>query len=263
MVEDSLQIIKRTYQEEFDQINQTRDLRKLADLVVRIINDQNVPMTERVRFLSEALEQNYDVFSRSLVLFRPIASEEVMFQLDKVDFSEDRLFETVFPKNGVARRYLLDKANLTGRVFDNIDLKGTSFCEANLEQASFINSYLEWTKMRNSRLAGANFTKAQLWRTDLAEADCSGSNFSGAQLEEANFKNAILVNANFSNPQSCFGVNLEGADIRGADFSGVDLDGIVNLHLAVNLDFAKFDNAISRHHLIEVKRKRPIPQQLT
>ena len=107
-------------------------------------------------------------------------------------------------------------ADLTGRVFSGLNLRGI--------------------KMDRTLLRGADFTRAGLQRANLIgaileearldDADLSGARLGGANLVSARLENACLAKVEMEFALLAKAV-LRGARLRGADMSGVLLDDAV------------------------------------
>ncbi|MCY7346764.1 MAG: pentapeptide repeat-containing protein [Pyrinomonadaceae bacterium] len=115
-------------------------------------------------------------------------NEEVIFSYDEHD-------ERWILREQVLSGINLEKANLQGILWEDVNLH-----RANLREADFY-----W---------------AFLFMSDLSETNCEGAKFQGANLKEVDFTGANLKNANFGKS------NLGGsADVSGTNFTDANLDG--------------------------------------
>ena len=132
-------------------------------------------------------------------------------------------------------------ADLTGRDFSRLNLRGIKMDRALLRGADFTGAGLQ----------RANLIGAILEEACLDEADLSGARLSGANLVSASLENAGLAKAEMEFALLAKAV-LRGACLRGADLSGALLDDAVlsqadlraaNLRGAEGLTQAQIDRA--------------------
>ena len=127
--------------------------------------------------------------------------------------------------------------DLTGAVFDGMDLQGANLQNAKLEDATFRNvdmaprqmeKTIHFTNLENGNFRSVNFTGAVLVRATLVggyfrDADFSAANLENADMRDGNFKKASFI-----------GTNLLGASLKDANFDKavfcktVMPDGVVN-----------------------------------
>ena len=127
--------------------------------------------------------------------------------------------------------------DLTGAVFDRMNLQGANLQNAKLEGASFENvdmtprqmeKTIHFTNLENGNFRSVNFTGAQLASATLIGGYFRDANFTAANLENAdmsdgNFKKAVFIGSNL------FGARLQGAKLDGALFCNtIMIDGTIN-----------------------------------
>jgi len=130
-----------------------------------------------------------------------------------------------------------------------------NFASADLTGRDFSGLNLRGIKMDRAVLRGADFTRAQLQRANLIgvislearfdRADLSGARLSGANLVSASLENACLAKADMEFALMAK-VLLRGACLYEADMSGAQLDGAVLTRAELrkaNLRGAGFRNA--------------------
>src|SRR6516165_10867678 len=105
-------------------------------------------------------------------------------------------------------------ADLTGRDFSGLNLRGIKMDRALLKGADF----------SSTRLQRANLIGALLEEARLDEADLSGARLSGAKLVSARLENACLAKVEMEFALLPKAV-LRAACLQGADMSGALLDG--------------------------------------
>ena len=113
-------------------------------------------------------------------------------------YSNKILFEFEVPEthSGIALRYALEKATLSGADLSDADLRDADLSDADL---------------RGADLCGADLCGADLCGADLRGADLRGADLSGADLSDADLSGADLSDA-----------DLSDADLSGADLSDAD-----------------------------------------
>ena len=147
-------------------------------------------------------------------------------------------------------RAALGKADLSGSLLEEADLRGASLRFADLtdavaDQADFRGADLWSAKLTQGAFVGADFRAAVLREADLRGADLSGVDFRRAELSKADFR----------------GAKLDGADLRGAKIDGANFD---DTHLSdarlERLDLSRC--SIARIHLdgAYLDRTRPAPR---
>ena len=107
-------------------------------------------------------------------------------------------------------------ADLTGRDFSGLNLRGIKMDRAVLRGADFTGAHLE-----SANLIGAILEQARFDRADLSRARLSGANLVSASLENARLAKADME---FSLMGDAL---LQGACLCEADMSGAQLDGAV------------------------------------
>ena len=107
-------------------------------------------------------------------------------------------------------------ADLTGRDFAGLNLRGIKMDRALLKGAGF----------SGTRLQRANLIGALLEEARLDDADLVGARLSGANLVSASLENACLAKAEMEFALLAKAA-LRGANLRAADLSGALLDGAV------------------------------------
>ena len=99
------------------------------------------------------------------------------------------------------------RANLTGSVFQSLDLKGLDFRCATLRDVDFSGADLSGANLTGADLSGANLTDTNLShskmrriklddtileQTNLTSADMRNADFKGAKFNKANLKNVVF-----------------------------------------------------------------------
>jgi uncharacterized protein YjbI with pentapeptide repeats len=107
-------------------------------------------------------------------------------------------------------------ADLTGRDFSSLNLRGIKMDRAVLKGADFTGTHLQ-----RATLIGAKLQEACFDRADLSGARLSGANLVSASLEDACLAKADMEFALMAK------VLLRGACLHEADMSGAQLDGAV------------------------------------
>ena len=107
-------------------------------------------------------------------------------------------------------------ADLTGRDFSGLNLRGIKMDRAFLSRADFTGAHLQ-----SAKLVGAIAERACFDHADLSRARLSGANLVSASLEDACLAKAEMEFALMAN------VTLRGACLREADMSGAQLDAAV------------------------------------
>ena len=148
--------------------------------------------------------------------------------------------------------------NLSGRIFNNLDLMGANFTSSNLRGTHFygsslVDANLTNADLRDAGLGGANLTDAQIvgvqWQGAFFDRSTRwpsgfnplsvgmigpGVDFSFPSLAGRVFNNLDLMSANFTNSNlrgthfygsSLVDANLTNADLRGAGLGGANLNG--------------------------------------
>tara|TARA_B100000315_G_scaffold232834_1_gene245480 strand:+ start:643 stop:1275 length:633 start_codon:yes stop_codon:yes gene_type:complete len=96
-----------------------------------------------------------------------------------------------------------NNADISGQVFDDLDLSKTNFSGAKARNTQFVNTTLFEAKFHGADLSGANLTGANLTRSWLMHTKFNGAIligtiFSGADTYKADFSGAILSGADLS-----------------------------------------------------------------
>ena len=100
------------------------------------------------------------------------------------------------PAGAVVR---LNKTNLSGAIFSNLNFKDAHLIWSDLTDASFFMANLENANFYASKLIGTVFYKAVLRNSELVECDLSGADLrecdlSGARIHQANFTGSKGLN---------------------------------------------------------------------
>ena len=128
--------------------------------------------------------------------------------------SEHRLYlETEYHQG---HRANFSSADLTGRDFSGLNLRGIKMDRALLSGADFVGAHLQ-----SANLIGAIGQEACFDRADLSRARLSGANLVSASLENACLARAELEFALMANAL------LQGVCLGEADLSGAQLDAAV------------------------------------
>lgn len=136
------------------------------------------------------------------------------------------------------------EANLVGRTFRQMDLRGVVFVQADLSRADLSKAQLAGADLSSARLLSTNLQEADLTSANLIGADLTGANLSGAILTDANLSGAILTGASLTgvdlsqtilgsvqlNQSDLVGANLTGANLNAVNFSGAKLNGVQMLN---------------------------------
>ncbi len=135
----------------------------------------------------------------------------------------------------------LQMSNFSDAILSNADLRNTSlkfsdFSRANLSNSSLQEIYAPYLNAEKSMMKNANFSRADLFSVNFKGANLRGVNFSGASLLMADLRNTDLRGANFENA-ILIGASLEGANIEGAIFSNTDITGVVGIKQESGLRF--------------------------
>jgi uncharacterized protein YjbI with pentapeptide repeats len=126
------------------------------------------------------------------------------------------------------RHVRLDRADLTGVGFGDIDLTGASFARAHMRLTGF-----EDATLTDADLSRADLREAGLGLAGIAGADFQRADLRGAYLRStygaysglvADFRRADLRGADIS-IASLSGARFERANLTGADLSGTDFTG--------------------------------------
>jgi len=132
------------------------------------------------------------------------------------------------------------EANLVGRTFRQMDLRGVVFVQADLSRADLSKAQLAGADLSSARLLSTNLQEADLHDALLIGADLTGANLSGANLTGTNLSGAILTGASLTgvdlsqtilrsaqlNQSDLVGANLTGARLNAVNFSGARLNGV-------------------------------------
>lgn len=117
--------------------------------------------------------------------------------------------------------YAVD-TNLSGKNFENLDLRNAIFYKSDLTGANFANTNLKNADFRLANLSDANFKGANLENTlfhyaKFDSVDISEGSLSKIDLRYTDISSAILTNTDLSDK------NLTGTNLSGQDISGHDL----------------------------------------
>src|ERR1700730_13000819 len=104
-------------------------------------------------------------------------------------------------------------ADLTGRDFSGLNLRGIKMDRALLSGADFTGAHLQSANLIGTILQEACFDGADLSRARLSGANLVSASFENACLAKAEMEFALMANA-----------MLQGACLREADMSGAQLD---------------------------------------
>ncbi|WP_051367938.1 pentapeptide repeat-containing protein [Hamadaea tsunoensis] len=105
--------------------------------------------------------------------------------------------------------------DLTGTVFDGVELIQADLTGAHAEGASFRRSDLTQADLTGADLRGAHLHDADLTQADLTGADLRDADLTSAGLSQATLVDADLRGANLFNA-SLIQAELGGTDLRGA-----------------------------------------------
>jgi uncharacterized protein YjbI with pentapeptide repeats len=118
--------------------------------------------------------------------------------LDKARAGEKSNFTQAEFSGGSGLGLIIEGADLTGAVFNNIALQGadfsntnllgTAFTDCDMKKAEFTKAMLTDTKLSGLNLFEAGFSKAKLLRADLSSSNLFGAEFYQASLQDTNLK---------------------------------------------------------------------------
>jgi uncharacterized protein YjbI with pentapeptide repeats len=151
--------------------------------------------------------------------------------------------------------------DLSGVVFDNLDLKNADFIDSILIGSQFIGSDLTGVKFYGANLTDTNFTDAILIdaklqkinnhktiikRTIFIRTKLYGANLSNNDLRNIDLSTALFVPEDYLSHErvNLENVNLNGAILPGVDWRGVKLTGIYLEH--ADLTGANLTKAVLR-----------------
>src|ERR1700719_2193932 len=143
-------------------------------------------------------------------------------EIERMLAEHRRSLETEYPEG---HRANFSSADLTGRDFSGLNLRGIKMDRAVLRGADFTGAHLQ-----SANLVGAMAEQACFDRADLSRARLSGPNLVSASFEDVGLANAEMEFAQMANAV------LQGACLGEADMSGAQLD-------AANLTRADLRNA--------------------